>query len=153
MPIALCVPQLPSRCCLEWETGEILLRCSKDCHAFSLYVVPHHTRFTTRVAPGTRLRRMTNNLLAFPITVPTGVGTQVTHYDVRSLVPPIQIGRALDTFCIDKSSFASCQLVQQDLGLLKVGGVKTLSEPAIDRRQQLIGLVALALLLPQASQA
>src|SRR6266511_6207709 len=138
MPIALCVPQLPSRCCLEWETGEILLRCSKDCHAFFLYVVPHHTGFTTRVAPGTCLRRITNSLLAFPITVPTGVGTQVTRYDVRSLVPPIQIGRALDTFFIDNSSFASCQLVQQGLGLLEVDGVKALGEPAVDRRQQLV---------------
>jgi hypothetical protein len=42
---------------------------------------------------------------------------------------------------------------QQRLGLLQVGGVKALSEPAVGRRQQLAGRSALALTLPQASQA
>ena len=45
------------------------------------------------------------------------------------------------------------QRLQQRLGLLQVGGVKALREPAIDRRQQRVGLGALALLLPQATQA
>ena len=39
------------------------------------------------------------------------------------------------------------------LGLLEIGGVKALGEPAVDRRQQLVGLGALALLLPQPTQA
>ena len=43
-----------------------------------------------------------------------------------------------------------CQRLQQGLGLLEVGGVKPLGEPAIDRREQLVGLGALALGLPQA---
>ena len=45
----------------------------------------------------------------------------------------------------------SLQLLQQCLGLLQVGGVKALGEPAVDRRQQLAGFGPLALLLPQAS--
>jgi hypothetical protein len=41
------------------------------------------------------------------------------------------------------------QHVQQRLGLLEVGGVKALGEPAVDRRQQRMGFGLLALLLPQ----
>ena len=44
------------------------------------------------------------------------------------------------------------QRLQQRLRLLQVGGVKALSEPAIDRRQQLVGSTVLALLLPEAAQ-
>src|SRR5499427_8006824 len=47
----------------------------------------------------------------------------------------------------------SPQLLQQCLRLLEVGRVKPLGEPAVDRCQQLVGFCALALLLPQASQA
>ena len=47
---------------------------------------------------------------------------------------------------------ALCRLLQQRLGLLEVGGVKALGEPAVDRCQQLAGLGALALLLPQAAR-
>src|SRR5215472_3491514 len=46
----------------------------------------------------------------------------------------------------------SSQLFQQRLGLLQVGGVKALGEPAIDRRQQVVSFGALALLLPQATE-
>ena len=46
----------------------------------------------------------------------------------------------------------SPQLLQQRLGLLEVGGVKALGEPAVDWGQQLASLRALALLLPQAAQ-
>src|SRR5947208_2206050 len=45
------------------------------------------------------------------------------------------------------------QRVQQHPGFLQVGGVKALSEPAVNLRQQLAGFDALALLLPQATQA
>src|SRR5262245_43659463 len=45
------------------------------------------------------------------------------------------------------------QGVQQRLGLLEVGGVKALGEPAVDRRQQRARFVPLALLLPQAAEA
>ena len=48
---------------------------------------------------------------------------------------------------------ASRQRRQQRLGLLQVGGLKAFSEPAVDRRQQLMGLSALALLSPQPTQA
>jgi len=44
------------------------------------------------------------------------------------------------------------QRVQQRLRLLQVRGVKALGEPGVDRRQQRVGLGALALLLPQAAQ-
>jgi hypothetical protein len=47
----------------------------------------------------------------------------------------------------------SGQLVQQGFCLLQVGGVKALGESGIDRRQQLSGFSALALLLPQPTEA
>ena len=43
---------------------------------------------------------------------------------------------------------SSCEFFQQRLGFLEVSRVKPLGEPAIDRRQELAGSVALALLLP-----
>ena len=46
----------------------------------------------------------------------------------------------------------SPELLQQCLGLLQVGRVKALGEPAIDRCQEFMGFRALALLLPQAAQ-
>src|SRR6266571_3240952 len=45
------------------------------------------------------------------------------------------------------------QLRQQRLGVLQVGGVKALGEPAVNRRKQLTRCGLLALLLPQAAQA
>jgi hypothetical protein len=47
----------------------------------------------------------------------------------------------------------SLQICQQRLGLLQVGGVKALGEPAVDRREDLARFVALALLPPQPAQA
>src|SRR5919106_2906802 len=47
----------------------------------------------------------------------------------------------------------SRELRQQVLRLLQVGRVKPLSEPAVDRRQQLEGFSTLALALPQPAQA
>src|SRR5215510_11484757 len=47
----------------------------------------------------------------------------------------------------------SPQLFQQCHGLLQVGGVKAFGEPTVNRREQLVGLGALALLLPQPCQA
>src|SRR5262249_9179836 len=45
------------------------------------------------------------------------------------------------------------QCVEQRLDLLQVSRVKPLSEPAVDRRKQLAGFGALALLLPEPAQA
>src|SRR5215831_14137303 len=45
------------------------------------------------------------------------------------------------------------QLVQKHLGLAEVSGVKALGEPPVDRHEELVGLTAPALLLPQAGQA
>src|SRR5688572_14778393 len=45
------------------------------------------------------------------------------------------------------------QFLQQRLGVLQVGGIKALGEPAVDRCKQLPSLGLLALLLPQATQA
>ena len=42
------------------------------------------------------------------------------------------------------------QRVQQCLCLLQVSGVKPLGEPVVDRCQQVVGFLLLALLLPQA---
>jgi hypothetical protein len=47
----------------------------------------------------------------------------------------------------------SGQLREQYLSLLHVGGVKAFGEPAVDRRQELAGIGAPALALPQAAQA
>ena len=47
----------------------------------------------------------------------------------------------------------SGQGLEERFGLLQVGGVKALGEPAIDRRQQLAGVGPLALALPQPAQA
>src|SRR5882724_958081 len=47
----------------------------------------------------------------------------------------------------------SLQLFEQCFGLLQVGRVKALREPAVDRRQECARLGPLALLLPQAAQA
>ena len=46
----------------------------------------------------------------------------------------------------------SCQLFEQGFGFLKISRVKALGEPAIERRQQLIGGGPLTLLLPQPTQ-
>ena len=45
---------------------------------------------------------------------------------------------------------ALCQGVQQHLSLLQVSSVKALGEPAVDRREQVVGFVALALIAPEA---
>jgi hypothetical protein len=47
--------------------------------------------------------------------------------------------------------YTLCQLLQQCSGLLEVGSVKALGEPTVNGRQQLAGVGALALLLPQAT--
>src|SRR5215510_3470031 len=45
------------------------------------------------------------------------------------------------------------QLCQQRPGVLQVRRVKPLGEPVVDRRQQVVGFLSLALLLPQPAQA
>ena len=50
-------------------------------------------------------------------------------------------------------SFLDPQGLQRCLGLLEVGGIKSLSEPAVDLGQALIGFDPLALLLPRAGAA
>ena len=47
----------------------------------------------------------------------------------------------------------SRQLLQQCLRVLEVSGVKPLGEPAVDWRQEVIGFLAFALLLPEPSEA
>src|SRR5262245_8023546 len=47
----------------------------------------------------------------------------------------------------------SSQRPQQRLGVLEVGGIKALSEPAVDGFQQRVGFGTLALALPQAREA
>ena len=50
--------------------------------------------------------------------------------------------------------FALCsQLAEQRLRLLQVSRIKTLSKPAIDRGKQVTGVVPLALLPPESTQA
>src|SRR4029453_3601542 len=48
---------------------------------------------------------------------------------------------------------ASRERLEQPPGFLEVNGVKPLSEPAVDRRQEGVCFSLLALLLPQAAQA
>jgi hypothetical protein len=59
----------------------------------------------------------------------------------------------LATACAVSSIFPSSKCIKQRFSLLQVGGVEALGEPAIDRREQVVGFSALALLLPQAHQA
>src|SRR5215475_9334688 len=47
----------------------------------------------------------------------------------------------------------SRECIEQRLGLLQVDGVKSLGEPVVHLHQQRVGLSALALELPQATQA
>src|SRR5215510_8516051 len=47
----------------------------------------------------------------------------------------------------------SPEFLQQHLGLLEIRRVKALREPAVERREQLAGLIPLALLLPEPTQA
>jgi hypothetical protein len=47
----------------------------------------------------------------------------------------------------------SRQRLQQRLRLLQVSGVKAFGEPVVDRGQEVMGFLAFALLLPQASEA
>jgi len=60
----------------------------------------------------------------------------------------------LGSACMDDSyTLSSGELVQQCPGLLEVNRRKPFCEPAIDWRQKLAGFCALALLLPEATQA
>jgi hypothetical protein len=45
------------------------------------------------------------------------------------------------------------KLIKKGFGVLQVGGVKSLGEPLVDRRQQVIGVLTLVLLPPQMDQA
>jgi hypothetical protein len=45
------------------------------------------------------------------------------------------------------------QLIQQRLSLLQIERVEALGEPAVDRREKIAGLLSLALITPQPSQA
>src|SRR4051794_37494699 len=47
----------------------------------------------------------------------------------------------------------SCKFIEQRLRVLQVWRIKAFGEPVVDRGQQLIRLLALALALPQARQA
>ena len=47
----------------------------------------------------------------------------------------------------------SRQFVEQCLGLLQIGHIKTLREPAVDGGEQFAGLLGLALIAPQAGHA
>src|SRR5262249_9718455 len=51
-----------------------------------------------------------------------------------------------------KMPLCSADRVEERLGLLEIGGVKTLGEAAVDRCQEAVSLRAFALLLPQACQ-
>src|ERR671918_1919043 len=48
---------------------------------------------------------------------------------------------------------SSGKLLEQRLGVLQVGGVEALGEPAVDRREQVVGLGAPALVAPEPRQA
>ena len=45
------------------------------------------------------------------------------------------------------------QLVEQRLGLLQIERIEGLGEPAVDRREKIVGLVSLALIAPEPRQA
>src|SRR5579864_6195878 len=51
------------------------------------------------------------------------------------------------------NSLSVVQLVEQRLGLLEIARVEAFSEPAVDRREEIMGLVPLALIAPEPRQA
>jgi hypothetical protein len=53
----------------------------------------------------------------------------------------------------EAESRPSAQLVEQHLGVLEIGGVEALGEPAIDGGEQLVSLAAFTLVGPQAGEA
>ena len=54
---------------------------------------------------------------------------------------------------MDVPAVGSRQPVEQPLGYFQVRGVETLGEPAVDGREQLVGVGAAALLAPQPGEA
>jgi hypothetical protein len=80
--------------------------------------------------------------------------TRHTPHTPHRTIPP----RSLGTLTLTSEGVAekaalltaslSRQFLQQRLSLLQVSGVKALGKPAVDRRQQVMGFRALALLLP-----
>src|SRR5262249_57075983 len=69
----------------------------------------------------------------------------------RVLSHPFSTARKVAVFPVVVQAFYP-QLLQQRLGLLEVGGVKALAEPAVNLCQHLVNFVTLALLLPQTAQ-
>src|SRR6185295_1725070 len=63
-----------------------------------------------------------------------------------------EVGRSVAAGYVS-TTVLSPQLIEQCFGVLQVGGIKALSEPAVDGCQQRTRLGLLALLLPQACQA
>ena len=72
------------------------------------------------------------------------------HGEARGVSVPMPVRTGCERA---SAGVALRQCLQQRLGLLEVRGVKALGEPAVDRCQQRMGFGALALLLPQATQA
>src|SRR5215472_10241699 len=79
---------------------------------------------------------------------PTPIPMKVLHTQWFMNTRPALLGRKGVS-----TGVALRQYVQQCFRLLEVGGVKALGEPAIDRGQELARFQALALLLPEASEA
>src|SRR5215510_1583367 len=67
---------------------------------------------------------------------------------VSSWAPRRRRSMAMPWHCAGLAS----ELLQQRLGFLQVRRIKALREPAVDRREQLVGLKTLALLLPQPAE-
>jgi hypothetical protein len=66
----------------------------------------------------------------------------------------------MNKYCFSTSLIASNfdvaplgQLVEQPFGIFQIGGIEALREPAVDRREQLTGLSAPALVAPQPGEA
>jgi hypothetical protein len=57
------------------------------------------------------------------------------------------------TFWAGVSSADSYQLVEQRLGVLQIGGIEALGEPAVNRGEQVVGLLPLASLGPEPGEA
>src|ERR1041384_4981851 len=84
----------------------------------------------------------------------SGIGLVACAFPLRTMVvSPFSKDVTAVRVSYHETTPLSRQRIEQRLGLLEGGGVKPLGKPAVELGQELTGCVALALLLPQASQA
>jgi hypothetical protein len=90
-----------------------------------------------------------------------GCATNCTRMDIWFLFHAVQTYHVTVTSeaCVPRMisenalALSSRQLLQERLRLLEIGRIKAFGEPAVDRRQEVAGFGALALVAPEAGEA